>query len=223
MNDTTASNLVVVIARAKGSGGGAIGMELAKRLGCRYLDREILVEAASRLNKQPEALEVFDERSLTFWERTMALTLGTPEVPYVPSPMNLDDRDLFHIEGKIMKEAAQRGPVVVVGRAGFAVLRDEPGLLSVYLQAPLETRVKRVMRVFGIGSEEEARELILRTERSRSQFVKAVTGLERLDPKNYHLFIDTARFGTRAVVDLLYQAAQNVARRLTSPTAEPED
>lgn len=215
-------HLIVVIARAKGSGGGLIGKRLAKRLGCRYLDREILVEAARRMSKEPKALEAFDERRMSFWERTMALTVGSPEAPYVPPPIYLDDGDLFITESAIMREAARRGPVVIVGRAGFAVLRGEPGLLSVFLHAPLEKRVKRVMKVYGALSVDEARELVLRTDRDRNHFVKSVLGIERLDSQNYHLCIDTGRFGTSGAGDLIYQAVQNVAKALGGPATAPK-
>jgi len=219
MNETPKSHLIVAIARAKGCGGGSIGMEVARRLGCRYLDREILVEAARRMSRDPEALEAFDERCMSFWERTMVLALGSPGAPVTPPPLTLDDRDLFHIEKAIMKEAAQRGPVVIVGRMGFAVLRGEPGLLSVFLHAPLKERVQSMMRVLGIASEEEAKDLALRTERDRDEFVKTYTGKVRLDAKNYHLCIDTARFETDAVVGLICQAAQDVVRGLADPAA----
>ncbi len=86
MAEKPKSHLVVVIARAKGSGGALLGKRLAKRLACRYLDREILVEAARRMSRDPDALEAFDERRAGFWERTMAFAVGTPEMPCVPPP-----------------------------------------------------------------------------------------------------------------------------------------
>jgi len=218
MEETRKSHLVVAIARAMGSGGSFVGKRLAMRLGCRYLDREILVEAARRMNKEPDALEAFDERRLTFWERTrMAYALGTPDAPYAPPPVNVNDEDLFDTEKAIIREAALRGPAVVLGRAAFAVLRGEPGLLSVFLHAPLERRTRRVMKLYKLGSPEEARDLIVRTDRDRNQFVKAVAGAERLDPQNYHLCIDTARLGTVATIKLIYQAAMEVARGLNHP------
>jgi cytidylate kinase len=221
MEETKKSYLVVAIARTMGSGGSIVGKRLATRLGCRYLDREILLEAARRMNKEPDALEAYDERHLTFWERTrMAYAFGAPDAPYAPPPVNVDDMDLFETEKTIILEAALRGPAVVLGRAGFAILRGEPGLLSVLLHAPLERRAKRVMKVYKLGSLEEARDLITRTDRDRGQFVKAVAATERLDPRNYDLCIDTARLGTGATIELVYQAAMEVSRGLGRSEAE---
>ncbi len=121
-----------------------------------------------------------------------------------------------------MREAAERGPVVIVGWAGFSVLRREPGLFSVFLHAPIEKRVRRVMKVYGNLTAEEAKALVLRSNRDRGEFARTVLRTERLDPQNYHLCIDTERFGTSAVVDLIYQAAQDVVRGLGGPSEEPK-
>ena len=218
MEATRKGYLIVTISRTMGSGGGFVGKRLATRLGCRYLDREILVEAARRLNKEPDALEAYDERHLTFWERTrMAYALGAPDAPYVPPPLSVDDTDLFEVESAIIRSAAERGPAVIVGRAGFAILKGEPGLLSVLLHAPLEKRARRVMKLYKLASLEEAKEIVVRTDRDRGQFVKAAVGIDRLDPRNYHLCVDTDRLGTGKAIEFVYQAAMEVARGLDRP------
>ena len=221
MEDTRKAHLVVTIARTMGSGGSFVGKRLATRLGCRYLDREILVEAAQRLHKDPEALEAFDERHLSFWERTrMAYAFGAPDAPYAPPAVTVDDMDLFDTEKAIIREAAGRGPAVIVGRAAFALLGREPGLLSIFLHAPLEYRVKRIHRIYRLGTPEEARELVTRSDKDRAHFVKAAAGVDWMDPRNYHLSVDTARLGSGACIELVYQAAMEVARRIESPSEE---
>ena len=207
--------LIVTIARTMGSGGSFVGKRLATRLGCRYLDREILVEAAGRLKRDPEALESYDERHLSFWERTrMAYAFGAPDAPYAPPPVTVDDMELFDTQKTIIREAVDRGPAVVVGRAGNWILKNEKGLLSVFLHAPIEQRIKRVKKVYKLPSEEEAKEMIAQSDRQREHFVKACTGLEWKDPRNYHLCVDTHRLKTPTAIELVYSAAMEVARGL---------
>ncbi len=214
-NGENKSYLIVTIARTMGSGGSFVGKRLATRLGCRYLDREILVEAARRLNRDPEALENFDERHLTFWERTrMAYAFGVPDSPYAPPPVTVDDMDLFDTQKQIVREAAHRGPVVVVGRAGFALLKDEPGLLSVFLHAPLEYRVRRIQKIYRLPDRAQAVELIEQSDKDREHFVKSAAGVAWMQPANFHLCIDTGRIGTAATIELVYGAAMEVARGL---------
>jgi CMP/dCMP kinase len=221
MDETRKAYLLVTIARSMGSGGSFVGQKLAARLGCRYLDREILLEAAQRMHKDPEALETFDERHLSFWERTrMACAYGAPDAPYTPPPVAADDMDLFDTEKAIIREAAMRGPAVIVGRAAFALLGGEPGLLSVFLHAPFEHRVRRIQRIYGLATREEARELVARSDKDRGHFVKSAAGVDWMDPRNYHLAVDTSRLGTGAAIELVYQAAMEASRKLEHPGEE---
>lgn len=208
-------HLVVAIARQYGSGGRYVGRKLATRLGCRYLDREILVDAASRLRRDPDALEIFDERNLTFWERTLLTFFGgEPQVPWIsPAPM-ADDRDLFETERAIMREAAERGPVVIVGRASAWVLRDAPGLLSVFIHAPLEQRARRVRKIHRLSSLEEARRLVLRVDQRRKRFFRSVTGVDWPSLDLCSLALDTGRFGTGGATEIAYLAALGVVQGL---------
>jgi cytidylate kinase len=207
--------LIVTIARTMGSGGSFVGKRLATRLGCRYLDREILVEAAGRLKRDPEALESYDERHLSFWERTrMAYAFGAPDAPYAPPPVTVDDMELFDTQKTIIRETVGRGPAVVVGRAGYWILKGERGLLSVFLHAPMDQRIKRVRKVYKMASDDEAREIISQSDRQREHFIKACTGKDWKDPTNYHLCVDTHRLGTPTTIELIYSAAMEVARNL---------
>ena len=128
--------------------------------------------------------------------------------------------ELFDTQKAILREAAERGPVVVVGRAAFAVLSQEPGLLSVFLHAPLDSRVKRIRRIYKLPSDEETREMVLQSDRQREHFIKAASGLDWKDPRHYHLCVDTARLGTATTIEIIYDAAMEVARELMEPAAE---
>lgn len=221
MPEAKKSYLVVTIGRTMGSGGSFVGKRLASRLGCRYLDRELLVEAARRMHKEPSALEAYDEHRLNFWERTrMAYAFGVLEAPYTPPAITVDDMELFEVQKAILLEGASKGPVVVVGRSGFSVLKDEPGLLSVFLHAPSDARAERIRKIYSLPTIEEARELVEQSDRQRANFIKAASGLDWRDPRHYHLAVDTFRLGTAATVELLYDAAMEVSRKLSGPEEE---
>ena len=73
---------VITISRQTGSGGTYIGFLAAKKLGFRYLDREILQQAAKEMGLEPQMLENFDGRSVPLLERIInSFCFGTPEVP----------------------------------------------------------------------------------------------------------------------------------------------
>jgi len=213
-------HLVVAISRQMASGGSYIGQQLASRLGCAYLDRDILLEAAERLHEDPEALEKQDGKKLNFWERIRReFEEGIPSHAYVPPSLHLRDSPLFKTEKDIMREAARRGPVVVVGRAGFYVLRDEPGLLSVFLHAPFEFRVEKTREFYfternNLKSIEDAKKALHDSSRQRADFIKSICGREWRDARNFHICLDSCKVGWGQSLEIIYNTAMKVEERL---------
>jgi cytidylate kinase len=105
---------VITISKQMDSGGTYIGYLAAKELGFRYLDREILLQAANKLGIQPDILEGYDGRSTSLIENIVqSFCFGTPETSYLP-PFGrpVYNKELFVLESKIMKEVADRRSAV---------------------------------------------------------------------------------------------------------------
>src|SRR5919206_848415 len=87
----------VTISRQLGSGGAYVGQVIARRLGLRYVDREVLHLAAQSLNVEDAAVEASSEKLTSFWEKLLGgLTLLPPESPYTPPPVRtFTDEELF--------------------------------------------------------------------------------------------------------------------------------
>ncbi len=129
--------------RQVGAGGAYVGQAVARQLGIRYVDREILEEAAKILGRDDTELASLEERVTSLWSRMAGvLAWGAPEAAYVPPPMpSLYEEDLFAVESGIIRDIAAREDAVFVGRGAGWVLRAEAGLFSVFLHAPEATRV----------------------------------------------------------------------------------
>ncbi|RPJ69736.1 MAG: cytidylate kinase-like family protein [Acidobacteria bacterium] len=207
---TSSSRLVVAISHQMGSGGGAVGLALARTLGIRYADREILEQAARLLGKDDRELEGLEERVASLWGRVASiLALGAPEAPYViPAVLPLEEEDLFLVESRIIREIASREDAVIVGRGAAVLLRDHPGLVTALLHAPEDWRVEQVMRRRGVADRAQARELVRQSDQQRRRFVESLRGGSWLDPSCYHLCIDTAAVGQDAAVELLARLAR---------------
>lgn len=212
-------HLAVTIARAMGAGGAEVGHRLAAKLGCSYLDRTLLTEAAHKLNRDEADLESRDEHRLPLWERkTFVFGLGLPNLyDTPPSGLDVDDKLLFSIQQEIIRSAVASSPTVIVGRAAHWVLQGHPLLLSVYLHAPIQERTPRLQRAFSLASEADARDLADKTDRRRAEFSKWVTGRDWRDPSQYHLCIDTGRLGLDATFDVIVGAAAHLQ---ASPSRE---
>ena len=143
------------------SGGFYIGYLAAKELGFKYLDREILYEASTYLGMDSGLLEHQEERSLGILENIIRMfSFGTLETAYVPPTKRpIYDKDLFQLECKIMNRMIDQYSAVIVGRGGFYALKDRPEVIRVFLHAPLEFRIKRVMEVRKIADYGEIRSM----------------------------------------------------------------
>jgi cytidylate kinase len=205
------TRIAITISRQMGSGGSYIGYLVAKKLGFKYVDREILRQAAEHLGTDARLLEEHEERSCGLIERLVtAFSFGTPETAYVP-PANrpVYDKDLFAVESRIMHQIADRYSAVIAGRAGFHVLREQPGVIRLFVHAPLQFRIERVMHVQRIAEEREARAKVEASDRWRAKFVRDMVGVDWTDARNYHLCIDSSDVGFPASVEIITKLVEN--------------
>lgn len=201
----TQQTTVVAISRQLGSGGSLIGRELAKRLGFRYFDREILRQAAESLGVDEAHLAPLEERGETFWERLAPpFLLGVTDAPIMPpTPLHTAGSNLFVTERRIITAIAARGNGVIVGRGGVHVLAGHPGLVAVFVHAPENFRVRRVMEAFGIATAQEATELVRRSDKQRSAFHKSLTHHQWTDASMYDVCVNTDAVGLGEATDVV--------------------
>jgi cytidylate kinase len=194
---SASSRILVAVSRQMGAGGAYVGQAVARQLGVRYVDRELLDEAAKILGRDRAELESLEERVTSLWSRMAGvLAWGAPEAAYVPPPMpSFYEDDLFAVESRIIREIAAREDAVFVGRGAGWILRAEAGLLTVFLHAPDEVRVERVMRTYDVTERAAALELVRESDHQRSRFLESLGGLSWRDLSRYHLSIDTGAIG----------------------------
>lgn len=207
--------ILITIARQLGSGGSRIGQIVAERLGYKYFDREILSKAADALKDGEDVLAGREEKLSGFLENLIRpFIVGSPEAPYLPPPIHpVYDRDLFETESAIIRRIAQKYDAVIVGRAGGYVLRDQPGLVSVFIHAPMEFRVQRIMKLYNIKDAASAGELALKSDHDRAKYVRTMTGEDRTDLRNYHICLDSERTGFDGAEEIIRILADAVKKK----------
>lgn len=195
----------ITISRQLGCGGSYIGQLIAKRLGLKYVDREVLRLAAEEFGCDTETVAAREERIASFWERVLnGLTFGTPEAPYTPPPLrNFTDEELFEKQTEILKRIASRHDCVVIGWAGVYVLPRHPGMLSVFCHAPDKFRIKRIMEVYRVETVEEARAMLEESDEMRKRYFEAMTGHDWACAENYHISIDTSLLPMEKTAEML--------------------
>lgn len=201
--------LAVTISRQIGAGGAYVGQALARRLGIRYVDREILQQAAKLLGRTEGDLAALEERASSLWDRVASiLSVGAPEAPYLPPPLRPPAEDeLFDVESRIIAEIAAREEAVFVGRAAGWVLRNHPRVIRVFLHAPEEWRAAQVREAYNLPDQATARRVVQENDRQRARFIQSLLGLDWMAPQHFDLVVNTSRIGRDRTVDLLASVA----------------
>jgi cytidylate kinase len=198
------TNITITISRQMGSGGTYIGYLAAKQLGFRYLDREILQEAANQMGIEPQVLERFDGRSVPLLERIInSFCFGTPEMPGVPTfKKPVYDKDLFALQSNIIKQLAGQCSAVIVGRGGFYILKDRPDAIHVFIHAPFDYRVESIMKEQKMD-DKAAKAMVLESDRTRAKFIRDMIGIDWMDANNFHLCLDSSVIDLSASVEII--------------------
>lgn len=206
---------VITVGRELGCGGAWLGQHIATRLGLRYIDNEVLRLTADSFAMTEADLQGREEKVDSFWDRlACGFTYGAPELPYLPPEIAIvSDSDLFRRETEIMSRLAAQGDCVIVGRAAAMVLAPQPGMVHIFLRAPLEFRVKRVMENYGAPSPEVAAQWIARSDAEREQFVQHMTGHDWSCSRNYHLSVDSSLLPLEELAEVIIDFVERVLKQ----------
>ena len=136
---------VINIGRQLGSGGKDIGEIIARRLGIRLYDKELLTLAAQQSGLCPEFFEKADEKGARNVFSTMIAYLRSPFAGDMGNVTNVLSNDaLFKIQSDVIRDLAARESCIFVGRCADYILRDHPRRVDVFISADDEARIHRL-------------------------------------------------------------------------------
>ena len=199
--------MIVTISREYGASALAVGRAVARELGYRLVDEQLPVVAASRLGTSAEVVETVAERPRGFGERVLEqLGGGLPEAAQPPAsdPVPAETRQAIE---EAVREEAEAGDAVIVGRMGSAILAGRAGLVRVFVRAPLARRVAHVVESLGV-SEAAARDEVARIDEARRTYAREGYRVSWGDPRNYDLVLDTSRFGVEGSASVIVSAVR---------------
>jgi cytidylate kinase len=203
---------VVTISATFGANGSVIGPAVAERLSVPFVDRAIPYSVAAELGCTLEEALLHDDRTEHGLGRIVAsvarlpnLTLGGMEVHLPDRGAVPEEEFVLHTE-QVIKEIADHGGGVVLGRGGQMVLAGHPAALHVRLDGPRDRRIANV-RAAMEASEQEAERLLDDNDRARSAYVRHFYRADPGDPALYDLVIDSTRLAAAACADMIVTAA----------------
>lgn len=184
--------MIITIGRQFGSGGHELGRLLAQRLGIGFYDKELLVEAAKKAGVSPEFFEQRDERFPTGLGGLFSFAMGCTPSFYYTGTTAVGADSLHQVLGEFLTTHARTHDFVAVGRSADYVLRDHPGLVSVFVHAPLDECVARICRRQPELSPRQARALAEKTNRCRAEYYNFFTDRTWGDAASYDLCLDSS-------------------------------
>lgn len=204
--------LMLTISHQYGSGGSQIARDLGGRLQWPVWDKEIVRKIATEYQLAETDVDAKDERVASFIEKLVDLLgLGGFATAYsILPPRGLDDAQLLHMTRTIVEDIAREGRAIVVGRAGNHILATRPRTLHVFIFAPLEARVQRVVEMEKLTRSESERR-IAGMDRLRTDYVRTFYHADWRDPTHYHLTLDSAMWGERGTADLILSAVEHMS------------
>src|ERR1700676_3771373 len=200
---------IVTIEREYGCGGGEIAEQLAKQLDWKLWDHLLTEEIARLANCPKSVVEVREERTDSLYYRVFKYFLrGSYEGSLNAHKLNLvDSETILKITERVVQHAAKTGNSVIVGRGSQHFLRTRPDTLRVFLYAPREDKVRRLLARG--KSEKEAQQLVDTVDRERVDFIQKYFRVEWPDRAVYHTMINTA-IGDQAVVHMILDFMKTV-------------
>jgi cytidylate kinase len=207
---------VLTVEREYGSGGGEIAAALAQRLGWKLWDQALTNEIARQMECDCRVVEEKAERRDPLFHRLlMAFMRGSHEGSQNAQRLKIADAECIReVTEQVVKEAAQCGGCVIVGRGSAYYLDDRHDAFHVFIYAPFQEKVNR-LRAEG-KSEREATQLAESVDRDRAAFIKQFFDVEWPDRHRFRMMINSA-IGETEAVEAVLNGIELYKRHLAQP------
>lgn len=194
---------VITINRELGSGGRTVGRKLAERLEVKYYDKALIQGLTKEFGLTVEEIEKVKAQKKTWWNEfnNYYMKRNNTAMPMEAETV-LTTESMMTTERRILQDLASEESCVVAGRSGFLVFREWPNHINIFIQAPLESRIKRVMTRQGL-SREDAIAAIEKVDKGRETFIQKYADTSRYDTRNYDLVINMERLTEDDAVEII--------------------
>lgn len=183
--------MIISLSREYGSGGHLIAEQLAKDFGLSLFDHNMLDEIAREKRVSVEKITKYDERPRISMYRTVRGFSNSPE------------GNIAQMQFDYLRKKADAGEsFVIVGRCSETVLKGYPGLLTFFILADEEQKIKRVMEVRNVSAA-EAKSIMRRHDKKRKAYHNTYCDMRWGDSRIYDMTINSSRLGVEGTVSVL--------------------
>ncbi len=207
------NNHIYTIGREFGSGGKDIGIALAKRLGIKCYDKELLDEAAKESGFCAEIFENHDEKPTSSFLYSLVMDTysfgGYSSAPFLDMPLN---HKVFLAQFDTIKKIADKESCVIVGRCADYALADNPNCINIFIHASLDFRSEKISKKMDM-SVNKARDLIQKNDKRRASYYNYYTSKKWGDSRGYDLTLDSGRIGVEGCVDMILAFRESLGKK----------
>lgn len=206
-------NDIICIGRQIGSGGLEIARLLSQKFSIPFYDKELLELSAKESGLSQDFLAQSDEMpSKSFFSGLPTMNLSVFSDGGLSSRGFWGSDQLFRLQSDQILKIASQGSSIFVGRCADYVLRDHPGMLSVFISADHEDRLGRLQKARQL-SREDAQKLIERVDRKRSAYYNYYTYQTWGAAKTYDLCVNSSRLGIEGTAEMIASFIRTVQAR----------
>ena len=198
---------IVTISRQYGSGGRYIGENLAKAMGVPCYDEKLIDMVAKESGFAQSFVAEKGERMTGSLLFNIASSLSfANNVFSTNNGVTLQD-EIYFTQNRIIKELADKGPCVIVGRCADYILREREDCLNVFIFADNESKIERAEKYFNI-TREEAPAVLKKKDKARSNHYKYYTDQDWGMASNYDLCLNSGLIGIEGCVKAIQQVLE---------------
>ncbi|MFR1175354.1 MAG: AAA family ATPase [Thomasclavelia ramosa] len=171
---------IITIAREYGSGGRLIAQKVAQKVGLVYYDNEVIDLAAREMGMDVDAIrKVAEQKSSSFMYTMSSSAFSLP----------LNDQ-VFVMQSKIIRHLANHDSCIIVNGCADYILEDYDDVLSIFIHAPLESRIRRVKEDYQ-EVHDDYKKYVTKRDKGRSNYYNYYTTKKWGHLKNFDLTINS--------------------------------
>lgn len=200
-------NLVITIGRQCGSKGKKIGEEVAKALGVKCYDKELLQEAAKHSGLCEELFHTHDEKPTNSFLYSLVMdtySLGYSSSAYMDMPIN---HKIFLAQFDTIRKIADEESCVIVGRCADYALAEYPNTVTVFITGDEQDKIDYMMEHTNLNAA-KAKEQMIKIDKQRASYYNYYASKRWGDSKGYDLCFNSSATGVDGAVKLILEFAK---------------
>lgn len=200
MND---KKFVITVGRQFGSGGHDIAQKLAKKLGVKFYDKELLLEAAKEMGINPELLKKNDEKLPTFYISNVSINLGFYIQPFTSITNTSYYDNVQKSICNMIRTIGEKESCVIVGRCADYLLRENPNCINIFISSSAAACAERISKRMEDTTIDDAMAIAKKENKLRAEYYNFYTDKEWGHSSSYDLCLDSSRLSEDDIIDII--------------------